>query len=379
MTLTFPGAPLASEPPATTNYAIEGPRHRLLLHPFPRRVRARFAGEVVLDSTRGALLHESNILPRLYVPLEDVRADLLERTDHATHCPFKGDASYWSVRVGDRVAENAVWTYEDPIAEAAWLRGLVSVYPERMDTWLDEDEEVTHLRDPYHRVDARRSSRRIEVRADGEVIARSERPVVVAETGPPAALLPPARGRARRAAPQRDDRVLPLQGRVLVLVAGRVEDVGLVLRGSAGEHAQGARPRVLRREQGRGRSSWPVTEARPRRLRMLARLSDVPAAPAPLASRPVRADDGPALGRLAMAAYGGSVDDPAPARGLARRGPDRGARRSLRAPADAGQRGRGRRRRPGGGDALHLVGRAALPRLLPDPSQIARGAASPAA
>ena len=96
MSLTFPGAPLASEPPATTNYAIEGPRHRLLLHPFPRRVRARFAGEVVLDSTRGALLHESNILPRLYVPLEDVRADLLERTDHATHCPFKGYASYWS-------------------------------------------------------------------------------------------------------------------------------------------------------------------------------------------------------------------------------------------------------------------------------------------
>ena len=143
MTLTFPGAPLASEPPATTNYAIEGPRHRLLLHPFPRRVRARFAGEVVLDSTRGALLHESNILPRLYVPLEDVRADLLERTDHTTHCPFKGDASYWSVRVGDRVAENAVWTYEDPIAEASWLRGLVSVYPERMDAWLDEDEEVT--------------------------------------------------------------------------------------------------------------------------------------------------------------------------------------------------------------------------------------------
>jgi uncharacterized protein (DUF427 family) len=185
MSLTFPGAPLASEPPATTNYAIDGPRHRLLLHPFPRRVRARFAGEVVLDSTRGALLHESNILPRLYVPLEDVRADLLERTEHASHCPFKGDASYWSVRVGDRVAENAVWTYEDPIDEASWLRGLVSVYPERMDAWLDEDEEVTGLCDPYHRVDARRSSRRIEVRADGELVARSERPVVVAETGVP--------------------------------------------------------------------------------------------------------------------------------------------------------------------------------------------------
>jgi uncharacterized protein (DUF427 family) len=186
MSLTFTGAPLAAEPPATTNYAIDGPKHRLFLHPFARRVRAKLGGETVLDSTRGALLHESQILPRLYVPFEDLRTDLLERTEHSTHCPFKGDASYWSVRVGDRVAENAVWTYEDPLPAAEWLRGLVSVYSERMDAWFDEDEQIFgHLRDPYHRVDARQSSRRIEVRANGEVLARSERPVVVAETGLP--------------------------------------------------------------------------------------------------------------------------------------------------------------------------------------------------
>jgi uncharacterized protein (DUF427 family) len=224
MTLTFPGAPLASEPPATTNYAIEGPRHRLLLHPFPRRVRARFAGEVVLDSTRGALLHESNILPRLYVPLEDVRADLLERTDHSTHCPFKGDASYWSVRVGDRVAENAVWTYEDPIDEASWLRGLVSVYPERMDAWLDEDEEVTGLRDPYHRVDARRSSRRIEVRSDGEVLARSERPVVVAETGLPLRFYLPREDVAAELRPSDTTKTCPYKGRAAYWSLEAIED-----------------------------------------------------------------------------------------------------------------------------------------------------------
>jgi len=138
----------------------------------------------VLDSVRGALLHESAILPRLYVPFDDLRADLLERTEHSTHCPFKGDASYWSLRVGDRVAENAVWAYEDPLPEAEWLRGLASVYPERLDAWFDEDEEIPGLlRDPYHRVDARRSSRRVEVGVDGEVVARSERPVVVFETG----------------------------------------------------------------------------------------------------------------------------------------------------------------------------------------------------
>ena len=185
MSLTFPGGPLASDPPTSTNYDIDGPKHRLFLHPFPRRVRATFAGETVLDSTRGALLHESNILPRLYVPLEDVRSGLLQRTEHTTHCPFKGDASYWSVRVGEHVAENAVWAYEAPNGEAEWLRGLVSVYPERMDAWFDEDEQVYRLRDPYHRVDARRSSRGVEVRLDGGVVARSERPVVVHETGVP--------------------------------------------------------------------------------------------------------------------------------------------------------------------------------------------------
>jgi uncharacterized protein (DUF427 family) len=225
MSLTFPGAPLASEPPLTTNYAIDGPRHRLLLQPFPRRVRARFAGEVVLDSTRGALLHESNILPRLYVPLEDVRADLLERTDHSTHCPFKGDASYWSVRVGDHVAENAVWTYEEPIDEASWLRGLVSVYPERMDAWLDEDEEVTGLRDPYHRVDARRSSRRIEVRSGGQVLARSERPVVVAETGLPLRFYLPREDVAAELRPSETTATCPYKGRAAYWSLDGVEDV----------------------------------------------------------------------------------------------------------------------------------------------------------
>jgi uncharacterized protein (DUF427 family) len=225
MTLTFPGAPLATEPPDTTNYAIEGPRHRLLLHPFPRRVRALFAGEAVLDSTRGALLHESNILPRLYVPIEDLRQDLLERTDHATHCPFKGDASYWSVRVGDRVAENAVWTYEEPIPEASWLRGLASVYPERMDTWLDEDEEVPALRDPYHRVDARRSSRRVEVRSNGDVLARSEHPVVVAETGVPLRFYLPREDVAGELRPSDTTATCPYKGRATYWSLGGIEDV----------------------------------------------------------------------------------------------------------------------------------------------------------
>ncbi|MQA24330.1 MAG: DUF427 domain-containing protein [Micromonosporaceae bacterium] len=186
MTLTLDHGPLSGDPPETSNYTVEGPAHRLLMHRFPRRVRAVFAGETVIDTRRGELLHETGLLPQLYVPDEDLRADLLEPTDRSTHCPFKGDASYWSVRVGDRVAGNAVWAYQEPLADAEWLRGHKAVYWDRMDAWFDEDEEVQgHLRDPYHRVDVRHASRRVRVLLDGATVAEAESVRLLSETGLP--------------------------------------------------------------------------------------------------------------------------------------------------------------------------------------------------
>ncbi|TDB86618.1 DUF427 domain-containing protein [Actinomadura sp. 7K534] len=193
MSLTMRPGPLAGSPGDEVNFSIDGPEHRLFMHDFPRRVRARFGGETVLDTERGQLLHETGLLPVLYVPEEDVRTDLLEKTDHTTHCPFKGDASYWTVRAGDRVSENAVWAYPEPKPETAWLRGFMAFYWRRMDAWYDEDEEVRgHLRDPFHRVDARDSSRHVRVLLDGEVIAETERPKVLSETGLPNRLYIPA-------------------------------------------------------------------------------------------------------------------------------------------------------------------------------------------
>lgn len=186
MSLTLPPGPLAGRPPDHANYRIEGPAHRLHLHSFPRRVRARFAGETVLDTVRGKLLHETGLLPVLYVPADDVRTDLLEKTAHTTHCPFKGDAAYWSVRAGGQVAENAVWEYPEPLAEASWLRGHVACYWQAMDAWYDEDEQVHgHLRDPFHRVDVRESSRLVRVMRGGDVIAESRQPRLLSETGLP--------------------------------------------------------------------------------------------------------------------------------------------------------------------------------------------------
>lgn len=184
MSLTLANGPLATSPPSATNYTIDGPPHRLLLTPFPRRVRAVLGDVEVLDTVDGALVHESNLLPALYVPVTDIRADLLTPTDHSTHCPFKGDASYWTVTVGDRVAENAVWGYEQPIEAAAWLEGKRAFYWDAFDHWFDEDEEVFgHLRDPYHRVDVRPSSRRVRVSVQGQLVAESSDAVVVSETG----------------------------------------------------------------------------------------------------------------------------------------------------------------------------------------------------
>jgi uncharacterized protein (DUF427 family) len=184
MSLTQPPGPLSGRP-APANYEIDGPKHKLLLTAFPRRVRGELNGQTVIDTRSAHLLHETGLRPQLYVPLADVRADALQRTDHATHCPFKGDASYRSIHVGDRVAENALWVYDDPLPEAAWLRGLAGCYLDRLDRWLDEDEEVFGFRDPYHRVDVRRTSSHVQVRAAGETVAESRAALLLSETSLP--------------------------------------------------------------------------------------------------------------------------------------------------------------------------------------------------
>src|SRR3954466_6206412 len=119
MSPTQPPAPRAGRP-GPSNYAFDGPKHRLLATPLPRRVRGELGGEVVIDTEGAFLLHETGLKPQLYVPLRGVRAGALMRPDHTTHCPFKGDASYRSVAAGDRVAEDALWVYDEPLEAASW-------------------------------------------------------------------------------------------------------------------------------------------------------------------------------------------------------------------------------------------------------------------
>lgn len=266
MSLTLGGGPLAARPPGTVNYTVEGPAHRLLWHPFPRRVRALFGGRTVLDTDRAALLHETGLLPQLYIPQGDVDGQLLEPTEHRTHCPFKGDARYASVRAGERVAENAVWSYPEPLDPAGWLAGHLAFYWEAMDAWFDEDEEVFgHVRDPYHRVDVRPTGRRVRVTAGGTEVADTRRALVLSETGlPNRYYLPPQDVHTALLAPSATHTVCPYKGQASyrTLHAGGttvpdaawcypqpLEDAGRIA-GLYCFHADGVRTEVDGRESG---------------------------------------------------------------------------------------------------------------------------------
>jgi uncharacterized protein (DUF427 family) len=194
MTLTIGTGPFGDQGDKTFNFEVRAPGdHVLFFEDSPRRVRVMFGGETVADSRRVKLMHEQGHLPVYYFPGADVRMDLLEATDRTTHCPAKGDASYWSVQVGDRVAENASWGYPEPIDSAPPLADYLAFYWNKMDHWYEEDEEVfVHPRDPYHRVDVLQSSRHVKVLVDGDVVAETDRPRILFETGlPPRYYIPP--------------------------------------------------------------------------------------------------------------------------------------------------------------------------------------------
>jgi len=140
----------------------------------PRRVRVKFNGEIIADSTAAHLLFETRHLPVYYFPRGDVRTDLLRPTDHHTYCPYKGTASYWSLAVGDKVSENAVWGYPEPFAEVEAIKDYVAFYWDRVDHWYEEDDEIfVHARDPYKRVDVVNSSRPVKVIVGGETVAET--------------------------------------------------------------------------------------------------------------------------------------------------------------------------------------------------------------
>ena len=197
------------------------PDYKVLLEPSPRRVRVVFNGETVADSTNAHLLFETRHLPVYYFPRADVRTDLMAPTDHHSFCPYKGTASYWTIRVGDRLSENAVWSYPEPYDEVAALGDFVAFYWDRVDHWYEEDEEIfVHPRDPYKRVDAILSSRHVQVVLGGEIVADTRRAHFLFETRLPTRYyIPPEDVRMDLLVPSQKTTACPYKGRARYLSA----------------------------------------------------------------------------------------------------------------------------------------------------------------
>ncbi|MDQ3738968.1 MAG: DUF427 domain-containing protein [Actinomycetota bacterium] len=160
--------------------------HVWYLEEWPRRMRAVLGDQTVLDTRRAKVLHESGAFLAHYIPLADVRQDLLVSRDAAGMDEHKGPVQRFDVRVGDRVAQEAVTAYPEPPAGAPPLGDHVVVEFGAMDRWFEEDDPIySHPRDPYHRVDVRASSRHVIVNHRDQVIAESTRPKLLFETGNP--------------------------------------------------------------------------------------------------------------------------------------------------------------------------------------------------
>lgn len=111
---------------------LPGPDHPITINPNPRRVRVTAGGVVIAETSKALTLKEAKYPAVQYVPREDTNMALLERTDRVTHCPYKGDASYYSVKADGKTLDNAIWTYETPFPAMTEISGHLAFYPDRV-------------------------------------------------------------------------------------------------------------------------------------------------------------------------------------------------------------------------------------------------------
>ena len=108
-------------------------KHPITIEPLGRRVTVEVAGKNIAVSDKAIILREASYPPAIYIPREDVQMQLLTRSEHTSHCPYKGDASYYSIPSGGEKSVNAIWTYEDPYDAVNQIKGYLSFYPDRVD------------------------------------------------------------------------------------------------------------------------------------------------------------------------------------------------------------------------------------------------------
>ena len=116
---------------------IPDANHAITIAPNPNRVIVTIAGRVIADTIHALIMREGFYPPVLYIPRKDIDMALLSRSDHATYCPYKGDAAYYSIPAGGRRAVNAAWTYEAPHPAVAIIGGHLAFYPDRVDAIVE--------------------------------------------------------------------------------------------------------------------------------------------------------------------------------------------------------------------------------------------------
>lgn len=112
---------------------LPGPDHPITIERNGARVRVLFSGRVVADTTKALTLREARYPAVYYIPRADADMSLLRRTDHTSYCPYKGDASYFTISTDGRDADNAVWSYEQPYPAMAEIKEYLAFYPNRVD------------------------------------------------------------------------------------------------------------------------------------------------------------------------------------------------------------------------------------------------------
>ena len=120
-------------PTPSVRMKVPGPEHPITIDPNPQRVVVWVAGRIVADTRRALMLREAAYRPVQYIPREDVAMTLLERTNYATYCPYKGDCGYFSIPLGGERSINAAWSYEDPYDAVHAIKDYLAFYPDRVE------------------------------------------------------------------------------------------------------------------------------------------------------------------------------------------------------------------------------------------------------
>ena len=156
----------------------------IVIEPYPHDVEIKRNGATLAESRRAQLLIET-YAPDIYIPFPDIDMERMRRTGKRTTCPHKGLASYWRIDLGDDVAEDAMWAYEEPIESAAALSGHAAFYFDEVETYVDGRLVRGHVRDPHHMFTVEPLGVHLAMALAGEVVVDSNAALVLKESGLP--------------------------------------------------------------------------------------------------------------------------------------------------------------------------------------------------